>query len=160
MSQKLLFSDLPLGRHLAIVTKLYFGALSRKLNHLELDRHYSVLIFVELSSMLVTQQIIGDYLQIDKASMVRVLDGLVEKGYLLRRANPEDRRSHIIELTLNGRKLLPEIHAGIKALNVEVMVGLNESEQQIFRKSLCVLTANLRKLPADEVVVQYHKLKD
>lgn len=38
---------LPFGRSLAVLAKTYFGALTKRLEHLEIERYYSVLMVIE-----------------------------------------------------------------------------------------------------------------
>jgi len=140
-----LYSDLPLGRHLAVLSKLYFSRLYQKLTLHDVDRYYSVLVFVDKSHAAVSQQDIGDFLDIDKATMVRVIDGFVEKDYLLRTANPNDRRSYLISLTAKGKAMIPVIQKAIDDLSVEIMEGTTDEEQKVFRKVTCLLTRNLKK---------------
>lgn len=54
-----------------------------------------------------SQKEIGDELGIDKASMVKFLDGLEEENYILRKENDVDRRIKVVSLSTRGRKLFP-----------------------------------------------------
>ncbi len=143
--ERLPYSELPLGLHLAVLSKLYFARLYQKLAHLDIDRYYSVLVFVHKSRQAVSQQDIGDFLEIDKATMVRVIDGFVEKEYLSRTINPEDRRSYLIQLTEKGKSVMPLIQNAIDGLKEEIMLGASEEEQEAFKKVTCLLTQNLKK---------------
>lgn len=91
--------QLPLGKHLGVITRLYVGALSRRLDHLDLERHYSILILLEKNEQGCTQQYISNYLKVDKASMVRITDILAKKGYIKKQKSKVDRREHQICLT-------------------------------------------------------------
>ena len=90
---------LPLGRSLAILAKTYYGALTKRLEHLEIERYYSILILIENHGAACTQQFICDELRMDKVSMVRIVDYLIEKKYVKKVVNPKDRREHFIQLT-------------------------------------------------------------
>ena len=54
---------LPLGRSLAILAKTYYGALTKQLEHLEIERYYSILILIENHGADCTQQFICDELK-------------------------------------------------------------------------------------------------
>ena len=112
-----LFETLPLGRSLALLAKTYFGALTKRLEHLEVERYYSILILIEDADKGCTQQFICDHLKIDKVSMVRILDYLTQKKYVKKVQNPEDRREYFVQLTPKAKKVMPEIHAAIDGLN-------------------------------------------
>lgn len=77
-----LFEKIPLGRSLSLLAKTYFGALTKRLEHLEVERYYSILIIIENGGTGCTQQHICNSLGIDKVSMVRILDYLIEKNLL------------------------------------------------------------------------------
>jgi MarR family transcriptional regulator for hemolysin len=83
---------------LAILAKTYFGALTKRLEHLEIERYYSILILIENHGADCTQQFICDELKMDKVSMVRIVDYLVEKKYVKKVVNPKDRREHLFNL--------------------------------------------------------------
>ena len=151
--------ELPLGRHLAILTKMYYGALTMRLQHLELERHYSILMLIAGNNKKYTQKELADVLKIDKASMVGMIDYLVKKGYLARTANPKDRREYWLELTAMAIKIIPEIKHEIKQLNKMALNNLSKKENLIFNRALCTISANLNKLPADKVIINYKKAK-
>jgi DNA-binding MarR family transcriptional regulator len=65
----------------------------------------------------VTQQAIGAKTLMDKVTVSRAAIALVDRGLLARQANPEDRRSHLLELTDAGRDLYAAVAP--KALDLE-----------------------------------------
>lgn len=65
----------------------------------------------------ITQQAIGAKTLMDKVTVSRAAIALVGRGLLARRDNPDDRRSHLLELTDAGRDLYAAIAP--KALDLE-----------------------------------------
>lgn len=155
--RKHFFSSLPFGRSLAIVAKNYFGALTKRLEHLEIERYYSILIVVESVSSGCTQQFICDQLKIDKVSMVRMLDYLLKKEFIKKIVNPEDRREYLIELTEKAHDTLPEIHACIQEVNRAAMKGIPIPVQEEFHRSLFQIQQNLEQLPSRKIFINYKK---
>jgi DNA-binding MarR family transcriptional regulator len=149
----------PLGRRFGLLMRLYFGALTKQLEHLDIDRHYSILILLESSQSSCSQQYVSDLLKIDKASMVRIIDYLVKKGYIKRRVNETDRRAHQLCLTDKARKILPTIHAAIERLNERATAGLSSRQVKAFYDGLDMLTSNLADEPKHTIVVNVKKLK-
>ncbi|MCC6690347.1 MAG: MarR family transcriptional regulator [Bacteroidia bacterium] len=154
-----IFYQIPWGRHLSVLTKMYFGALTKRLNQLDIDRHYSILILVENNPEGCTQQFISDEFKIDKASMVRIIDYLVKNNYLKRSVHPNDRRKHRLELTVKARKFLPVIHKEVNSLNKIVTKGMNAGELKQFWTSINKISENLKKEPTNPVIVNYKKVK-
>ncbi|EZP56099.1 MULTISPECIES: MarR family winged helix-turn-helix transcriptional regulator [Sphingomonas] len=65
----------------------------------------------------ITQQAIGARTLMDKVTVSRAAIALVGRGLLARRDNPEDRRSHLLDLTDDGRSLYAAVAP--KALDLE-----------------------------------------
>ncbi len=149
----------PLGRRFGLLMRLYFGALTKKLEALDIDRHYSILILLESSEQDCCQQDISNILKIDKTSMVRMIDYLVKKGYIKRLVNPKDRREHRVCLTPKARKTLPRIHKAIDELNDIATLGLSSRQLKSFYDGLDTLTDNLASEPGHTIIVNFTKAK-
>ncbi len=149
-----LFEHLPLGRLMGKITKKYFGALSKKLDHLGIDRHFSPLIVIAETKEKCTQQYLSDMLNIDKVSMVRILDYLVKHGLIIRAVNPADRREHILQLTPKAKKIMPKILSGISDMNKTALKGLDKNEQALLYKFIETITKNVENLPGKKVDIK------
>jgi DNA-binding MarR family transcriptional regulator len=152
MSLKDIYKFMPLGKLCSMVTKPYFGALILKMEHLGLEKNFSVLILIEKKENC-TQQYISDTLQIDKVTMVKVIDDLTKKNLVRRVQNPKDRREYFIELTVAGYKILPKIHKAIKELNDVAFKGLKPKEQKEFYETLVKVSDNVKAFPISHIVV-------
>jgi DNA-binding MarR family transcriptional regulator len=69
---------------------------------------YSVLVLIAANPGL-SQSDLADALGIERARLVRLLDGLERRGSTIRLRSTSDRRSHALFLTSEGRKLLDRI---------------------------------------------------
>jgi DNA-binding MarR family transcriptional regulator len=151
-SDKALFKKMPLGKLCAMVTKPYFGALVARLEYLGIEKNFSVLILLEEKGNC-TQQDISDALQIDKVSMVKIIDGFAKKGFVKRVQNAKDRREYFIELTPKARKMLPVIHKGISELNEEAFKGIKDADRKKLYKMLLKINDNIKHFPSAHVIV-------
>jgi DNA-binding MarR family transcriptional regulator len=152
--------DLPLGRFLSLLTKSYYGALTKKLENLEMERYYSILITIEsYNDKNCSQQSLCDRLQYDKASMVKRIDYLAKMGLVQRKVNPKDRREHCICLTDKAHEIMPDIHAAVENLNNEATKGMNPTEKEQFYQWLQMVYDNISELPAHKVTYNLSKLK-
>ena len=82
---------------------------------------FSVLVVIEANPGL-SQADLADTLGIERARLVRLLDGLEKRGLMRREASPVDRRSHALFLTEAGEKAL----GPVKALAAEHEANLTE----------------------------------
>lgn len=152
------FSDLPVGTRALIVSKLYYGALSKSLGNLEIERYYSVLFFLHHHQN-VCQQVVCDHLKIDKTAMVKVLDYLSKAGYIERKTNPNDRREHFISLSKKGEKQTEKIVKSFNSIDEKAFDGVSESDKKSFLKVLNAVSVNLNTLPSNDLFFNYKKTK-
>lgn len=148
---------LPLGSYLSALTKSYFGAFSKRLNHIELERYYSILILLEANENKCTQQFICDNLMIDKVSMVRIIDILVKKKYVKKAINKNDRREHIIQLTKKSFEILPELHIAVKEINSAAFANLSHKKIEELYVNLKLIQKNLELMPSEKIFLNYKK---
>ncbi len=66
---------------------------------------FSVLVVIEANSGL-SQADLAERLGIERARLVRLLDGLEKRGLIRRQPSPIDRRSHALVLTRDGQRSL------------------------------------------------------
>ena len=152
--------NLPLSRFMNLITRSYYGALTKQLEHLDIEHYYSILITVEeRHGNPCSQQSLCDQLDVDKASMVKKIDYLAKKGLVKRSKNPKDRREHRICLTEKASKIMPEIHQAVNDLNNKATLGLNVQQRNEFYDWLRMVYDNISSQPANEVVYKINKIK-
>ena len=157
--EKKMNESMPLGKLMGGILKKYFGALSKKMEHLGVDRHFSTLVAIDHAEQKCTQQYLSDLLNFDKVSMVRMLDYLVAKKMITRAVNPEDRREHIIQLTPKATKIMPSIHNGIKEMNATAFKGIKTHDKELFYGCMAIILKNIENLPVNQVDIKLKKNK-
>ncbi|MGZ3723397.1 MAG: MarR family winged helix-turn-helix transcriptional regulator [Bdellovibrionales bacterium] len=86
-----------------------------------------------------TQGELGQYLAIDKATMVRMIDNLQDKKLVTRTQSKTDRRANHLEITKAGEKMLTKLNDERKKIEDEFFSVLTKEE----REQLAVLTDKL-----------------
>jgi DNA-binding MarR family transcriptional regulator len=153
--------NMPLSRFTSLITKAYYGALTKRLEHLDMEHYYSILITIEdQKGGHCSQQFLCNLLQVDKASMVKKIDYLAKRGLVKRGKNPRDRREHIINLTEKAIQILPEIHEAVNDLNTNATRGLNSNQREEFYEALWLVYENIITEPANQVSYKIKKIKD
>jgi DNA-binding MarR family transcriptional regulator len=72
---------------------------------------------------------LADRLSLDRSDMVSFLDDLEDLGYVVRRADPTDRRRKIVEITTRGRAVLRELDKLVYAADDELLSALSPEER-------------------------------
>ena len=147
-------TSLPLGRHFAVLSKIYYGAFTNMLEQPDLDKYFTVLLMIEHLKDRCTQQCLANMGQIDKAQITHILDELTSKQYVVKTQNPRDRREYLIELTPKGKAMIPKIEAVMQELLEVAMKDVSEEDRKTFLRVLDTSHKNLSALPANPVHLQ------
>ena len=89
----------------------------------------------------ISQQALGEHLGIDRTTMFELIDELEQKGVVVRRRNPADRRSYALSLTPRGRTVQKRAARAFDGASDEFFSALRAGERQ-------ALTGMLRRMIA------------
>ena len=134
------------GRRFALLGNLYFQLLSKRLQHLGIEKNFSILVLIDKMGDQCSQKFIADTLHIDKTIMVGILDQLSEQGVIKRTQNPSDRRQYWVQLTEKGKERMPEITKVVNTLNESVLTGMTPAEAAKFEKQLQLIYRNIQNI--------------
>ena len=96
-------------------------------------------------------------LGVTKQAVSQVIDTLVNRGYLTRRPDPDDRRRITLELTERGQQAVDAIVRGVEAVDVQLQERVSPEQIEAMRsvlaslteiKTASVITGTGRKRPA------------
>jgi len=150
---------MPLGHYMATLSKAYIGVLLKRLEHNDVDRYYSIVLVLHQAREPYTQRTLGNVLNIDKVTMVRKIDHLMEAGIIERVNNPGDRREKFIMLTGKGKKAIKEIEEATAEINDRAMQGLSTTERQQLYSILERMNENLSDLPTKKIYLNFKRSK-
>ncbi len=85
------------------------------------------------------------------ANITRILDRLENKNRIVRRPNPEDRRSTLVFLTSEGEQMVEEVHSLFESYSGRLNEGIDPEEEQLFKEILARIESNIQSL-AEEVI--------
>ncbi|HEY3764502.1 MAG TPA: MarR family transcriptional regulator, partial [Gaiellales bacterium] len=91
--------------------------------------HYAILALLAEDPR-ETQAQVADALGYDRSLIVRLLDELEERGLVIRKRDPDDRRRHVVKLTPEGRSTLLELRAIVQRLEDDFLAPLDAEEQE------------------------------
>ncbi|HSM52613.1 MAG TPA: MarR family winged helix-turn-helix transcriptional regulator [Erythrobacter sp.] len=84
----------------------------------------------------VTQRALTDATLMDKVAVNRACKVLEDRGLIARRPNTDDGRSHLLELTAEGRAIHGEVMPLAREIEAEIFSTLGEAECEQFRELL------------------------
>lgn len=99
---------------------------------------YAMLKLVNLEGRM-TQVELGGLMAMDKATMVRMIDGLEQRGYLKRVQNDVDRRAKWLELTGAGKKVLVKLNGFRELAEAEFLAKLSPTEKKQLKEIVAKL---------------------
>lgn len=152
--------DPPIGKLMSAIARSYVGLFTKQLEDLPLDRYFYPLVLIDEAEGPITQKELAERIMTDKVSVLRMVDHLSEKGMLVRRCNPDDGRSYHLELTDEGKALLPRIRKAIEDANRISLQGFTEEEVSDFENGLRRVMKNLTQEDIDDHRVVFSKVND
>lgn len=90
-----------------------------------------------------SQQSLCNYLLVDKAATVRSINKLEAAGYVVRKPDPDDKRSFRIFLTEKGRNIRPKLETILEEMLEVLLKGLTDEEGQLLKKHLKQVAENI-----------------
>ena len=90
-----------------------------------------------------------DALCMDAKNVVLLLNELEERGHLVRRRDPEDRRRHRVHITPTGRDALEQAKQAMQGVEKQVLQGLDSDERATLLELLARALREVER-PADE----------
>jgi len=83
-----------------------------------------------------SQRRLGELTRIEKSSMVLYLDALESEGWVRREPDPEDRRAHIVQLTLQGARDFSKLGPRLWNAQQRFLEPLSAPEVAVFTETL------------------------
>lgn len=108
----------------------------------ELSLEQYVILYMINSSCDLIQQDLANHLQKDKSLIVRQIDGLIEKQYLVRLTNKEDKRKKNLILTPKGLEKMDQMTGLVMVVSRKLLSGVSDSDYSTFRSVLNKIQEN------------------
>jgi DNA-binding MarR family transcriptional regulator len=118
-----------LGFLLGHTKSIYHEAVDPALPPGLTGKHFGCLAVIASEGPL-SQQRLGERTSLDRTTVVAMVDGLEEAGYVERRRDPDDRRAYALEATDAGREWLDETREIIVGAEKELLAPLTAAERR------------------------------
>jgi DNA-binding MarR family transcriptional regulator len=149
----------PFIRKLHLITKDYFGVLTHLLDHLDIDRYFYPLMLICNANSGLTQKALSEFLGIDKVTMSRIAEYLVQQGYVTRESNPDDRRTTVLKATKKAMKEVQFIEKAFSKIDERLFENVSDEEREGFLKVVDRINVNMLKMPKGQVKFDYKKIQ-
>jgi DNA-binding MarR family transcriptional regulator len=103
--------------------------------------HYSVLALLDEGSR-ETQSTIADALNLDRTTLVGLLDTLEEQRFIERRPDPNDRRRNVVSLTAGGKRQLGVFRKCARRVEDEIFAPLSAADRETLHRVLFELATH------------------
>ena len=127
------------------VARLLRTAFDRRVKSLGLTRSQGWVLNHLFRNDGVTQSELADILQVEKATLGRLLDRLEAKGWVRRENHADDRRAKRVFLTEEIEPALKAMRAAAADLRRDALAGLSGEDQTRFVDALLAIKANLSR---------------
>ena len=127
------------------VARLLRTAFDRRVKSLGLTRSQWWVLNHLFRNDGVTQSELADILEVEKATLGRLLDRLEAKGWVRREGDADDRRAKRVLLTEEVEPALKAMRAAAADLRRDALAGLSADDQTRFVDTLLAIKANLSR---------------
>jgi MarR family transcriptional regulator for hemolysin len=141
----------PISRKLIHLAKIYLNVLSKRVEHLGINRYWYILSLIHANNGKLSQKALAERLGKDKSAMVSIIDFLTEKEYVYREVNPADRREHLLKTTAKAITDVPEMISAFDTLNQTVSEDISAEEMETFYRVLKKMENNLKPFATQEI---------
>lgn len=117
-----------IGYQLRLAQLAVFNDFAAELKDFDISPgRFGVLVLISANPGM-TQSLLAAATQLDRSTMVAVIDQLEARGLVERRASPTDRRSNALVLTAEGEKLLKLMKRRIKQHEARIAATMTAAE--------------------------------
>lgn len=134
----------PLGYILGLPLRIFLNQVAVEFRNREIEltfEQFIMLLLIDSKGDLI-QQNIANHLQKDKSIVVRQMNGLIEKEYVVRLPNRTDKRKKNLILTTKGTEIMNKITELNFEVSSKLLSGVDEDDYLAFGRVLNKIQEN------------------
>ena len=134
----------PLGYTLGLSLRVFLNQVAAEFRNKKIELTFEQFVMLRMidSNSDLIQQDIANHLQKDKSLIVRQMNGLIEKNYVVRQTNREDKRKKNLMLTPKGTEMMNQITDLTFDVSNNLLLGVDASDYEAFRRVLNKIKKN------------------
>lgn len=127
--------DFP-GFELHQLSRAYYQVLSREMEGFGIDRGFRILLEIASNDGCVVQQDLTKRFAVDKVTINRITNYLIQQGLIEKKTCSDDRRKAYLALTEQGKELVPEIKSALNRTNQYFFHSISSEDREVFNRVL------------------------
>jgi DNA-binding MarR family transcriptional regulator len=134
----------PLGYILGLPLRVFLNQVAIESRNRKIELTFEQFVMLRLINFNrdLIQQDIANHLQKDKSLVVRQMNGLIDKKYVVRQIDQEDKRKKNLILTAKGTEMMNRITGLALDVSDRLLAGVDGSDYQAFRRVLNKIQEN------------------
>lgn len=134
----------PLGYILGLSLRVFLNQVAVEFRNREIELTFEQFVMLRMidSNSEIIQQDIANHMQKDKSLIVRQMNGLIEKQYVVRQTNREDKRKKNLILTPKGIEMMNQITKLAFEVSNKLLAGVDDNDNKAFRRVLNKIQEN------------------
>lgn len=143
----MLCSPRPISKQIRMISNKFKELWDRKLLQYNLtSSQMDILIYLKFhKSQEIHQREIEQWFQLKNPTVTGLLNRLEEKGFIIRKMNPADKRYRVIELTDKAEQLLADLGEKGMEMDEKIYHCLSQEEQDVLTELLNRILISLSK---------------
>jgi DNA-binding MarR family transcriptional regulator len=137
--------DRNFGRYLSIILRYGKIYLDRELESLDVRSGQIPIMRLLGIKDGINQESIRKYLHLDKGTVAKVIKPLINKGYIMRKTDPKDKRAYQIFLTRKGRGIMPDVKDALTRWTDALTADFTQEEEETAHALLSRMSENARR---------------
>lgn len=134
----------PLGYILGLSLRVFLNQVAVEFRYREIELTFEQFVMLRMidSNSEIIQQDIANHMQKDKSLVVRQMNGLIEKQYVVRQTNREDKRKKNLILTTKGTEMMNQISELTFEVSNKLLSGVDDNDNKAFHRVLNKIQEN------------------
>lgn len=132
-------------KNMSIIVRSCRSFTEKKLREYDLTFGEQIILMFISAHENVNQDTISKAFKIDKGMVAKTLNKLEQKGYIMRKQNPDNKRENIISLTQQGTDILIHMSTVLKEWNDILYEGMSKEDIAYVTKLIEKMAENVAK---------------
>ena len=128
-----IYKEYKIARILNYIVNRNRNNITNDLKHESLTHAEARIILILSHQGCLTQDELAQIMYIDKSAVTRMLQKMMDKGFVSKRQEKKDKRYQYIELTEKGTRMKESVMHVFEEHNSQMMQGISEEEEQKLR---------------------------